>query len=161
MSKKVRVILLEDVESYGKAGDVVSVTEGYARNFLFSEGKAALATDKVEEEEKAKKEKAREDKEKKLAELQTMAESLEGKELTITTQVKEGNELFGKVSERDIARELNSQTDFKFTHKDIKLDKAIELIGVYDVTVDLGEGVEAEIKVVIEPDMDSLPKSDE
>lgn len=161
MSKKIRVILLEEMKGYGEAGDLVNVTEGYARNYLFPEGKAALATDKVEEEEKARREKAREDKEKKLSELQARAESLEGTELTIRTRVKEGNELFGKISERDIVRELNSQTGLKFTHKDIGLDKPIDMIGVYDATVDLGEGVEAEIKIVIEPEPDSLPKGDE
>ena len=50
MAKKIKVILLEDVQGYGRAGDIVEASEGYARNFLFPQAKAALATSQAEEQ---------------------------------------------------------------------------------------------------------------
>lgn len=151
MAKKIDVILLEDVDGVGNAGDIVSVSEGYARNSLFGEGKAALAdaTAKTAAEKKAAKVKQVEDKQ--LQEAQELASTLEGTELSLSAKVKEGegSELYGSITAATIAKELSSQTDLTIKAKDIGLPEPITATGSYDVAVQLADEIEATIKVLV------------
>lgn len=161
MSKKIKVILLEDVDNYGKAGEIVDASEGYARNYLFPKGIAALATTQVEEQVKAKETKAKQNEKKQLAKFQKEAEKLEGTELTISARIKEGDEIYGKITVRDISKALKTQANLSITAKDISLPEPITSSGTYDVTINLSADVETNIKVTIQPDPDSLPKTNE
>jgi large subunit ribosomal protein L9 len=161
MSKKVTIILLEDLSGYGKAGDIIDVSEGYARNFLFPQSKAALATTQVKEQSKRNKAKEKKVTDEELAKAQKEAESIEGTELLMTARIKEGEEIFGKIAERDISKALKEQVDKQIDARDVKLEKPITSVGTYDVTVVLPSDIEAKIKVSVEADPDSLPKEDE
>jgi large subunit ribosomal protein L9 len=156
-----QVILIEDVDGLGKAGDIVSVAEGYARNFLFPKGSAAIATEQMQSR---KAEQTEEDKKKQrndLATLHKQAEQLEGTELVINARVKEGEEIFGSISNKNIATELATKAQLTVSARQVQLDQPITTIGSYDVTVKLADDVETTIKVTIVAEPGSEPKPDD
>lgn len=161
MSKAIRVILLENIDSLGKSGEVVSVSEGYARNFLFPQGKAALATEPVERgvAQQRSREKAAADQV--LAGWQQKAESLTGTELALTARRKEGDEIFGSVTAAQIVKELNKQAGLSLKAKDLDLAKPITKMGSQDVTIYLSSEVETTIRVTVAPDPASEPKEED
>lgn len=161
MSKKIKVILLEDVESYGRSGEIVEVSEGYARNFLFPQTKAALATSQVEKQVEKNKSRVEQAEKEQLADSQKQADELDGSELTITARVKDGDEIYGKINKKDIVEALKTQADLTIATKDIGLAKPIASLGTYDVIVNLPNGVDTKIKIFVEADPDSLPKTEE
>jgi ribosomal protein L9 len=151
MSRKVTVLLLEDIQSLGKAGDIVTVSEGHARNFLFPEGKAALADvttrTRAAQQQASKAAQA----EKELEELQVFADRLEGTELTLPARLKEdeGNEIFGSITAAQIAQKLNEEAKLTLKPKDVKLARPITHIGSQDITVQLSPDVETKIRVTV------------
>ena len=149
MSKKVDVILLEDVEGVGQAGDIVSVSEGQARNSLFPEGLAALADERVKTEKEARDAKQALADEAKMAELQDQASALDGTELVLEAEVKDGNEIFGSIGQKEVAKQLESQSGLQVKGKDITLAAPLTTLGSEDVLVSLGEGIEATVRVTI------------
>lgn len=151
MAKKIAVILLEDVPTIGRAGDVAEVAEGFARNNLFPEGKAALAESKAGKRVQRTKERVKADKEHSLTAARTLAEQLDGTELIMRAKVKEaeGNEIFGSINAKHIAEELSKQTDQSFTAKQVRLDKPIRTLGTISVTLVLLPDVESEIQVTV------------
>lgn len=157
MSKKVSVLLLEDVASLGNAGDIVKVSEGYARNALFPEGKAALATETVKHAQQTRQ--ARDDAEKKeeLEQTQAVADKLEGTELALTARVKEGEEIFGSITAAHIAKELSQQANLSLKPKDVALAKPLTRLGSQPVTVHLSPEVDAKIQVTITADPNQPP----
>lgn len=157
MKKKIQVILLEDVTPLGSAGEVVSVAEGYARNFLFLQGKAALATEQVILGAKEKEEKRKAVTTKQLADLQAQAQALDGTELTITAKAKEGEGegLYGSITMAQIAKQLNAEAALDLKAKDIVLSKPITALGNYDITVKLSTDVETTIRVVVTPEAEN------
>jgi large subunit ribosomal protein L9 len=151
MPRKIPVILLEDIGSLGKAGDIISIAEGYARNFLFPQGKAALAEENaVKMVEQSKKAKAAAE-QAELTAFQAQAEALDGTELILTAKRKEdeGPEIFGSLTSRHIAEALQEQAKLEVRPKDVVLQKPITELGSYDVTVKLSPDVETTIKVTV------------
>jgi large subunit ribosomal protein L9 len=149
MSKTIQVILLEDIPSLGGAGDIVQVSEGYARNALFPQSKAALATATARQ---AKAEQTRRQAEAAAAfsdELKNKAEVLAGSELTLRARVKEGDEIFGSITARDIATALTKQTSLAFKPKQIKLTEPITRLGSYDLEVSLSSDISTTIRLTV------------
>lgn len=155
MANQVHVVLLEDVASLGRAGDVVVVSEGYARNALFPDGKAALATPDVQAREKSKKEKKKKEEQLKLEELQALAEKLDGTELSFEVKVKEGEEIYGSISLKQVLEELNSQAGLSLITKDISIKKPIKSLGTYPMTVAVAPDIECTVHVAVIPDAES------
>jgi len=141
-----KVILVEDVHRLGSRGDVVTVKDGYGRNFLIPSGKAMPATDGAVAQLKVKVQvdEARVKKDKRSAE--QMAERLSGVSCTIRVQADEGDKLYGSVGERDIATALEEQ-GHQIDPGNVILSEHIKMLGVYPVKVHLFKDVEAEIKV--------------
>ena len=143
-----QVILKQKVESLGKAGDAVNVSDGYARNFLIPNGLAIEANFKnlsmLENEKKTVLLKAA--KEQKKAE--ALAEKFRDVTCTITRRVGEQDKLFGSVNAKDIHEALVAQ-GLEVDRKDIVLNEPIKAIGEFPVTLKLSAGVAAEIKVVV------------
>lgn len=156
MSKNVRILLLENVENLGKAGDIVTVAEGYARNALFPQGKAALATEQEERSMQTRKKQDERNAEESLAALQEKASQLSGSELSIPARVKEGEgeEIYGSITAAHIARELNRQAHYKVTAADVVIAAPIKSLGTYDCEVRLSSEVSAPIKVAVIPQAD-------
>ena len=151
MSKKIQVILLEDIMGLGLSGDIVSVSEGHARNSLFGSGKAALADATTKANVKRKQDADLAANAKKLEKLQATAEKLDGTELIIKSRSKEeeGSQLYGSVTSKNIAEELKAQADIKIMAKDVMLKKPILQLGSQDVTIKLSSDVEANIRVTV------------
>ena len=156
MAKKIRVILLEDVETVGRAGDIVAVAEGYARNFLFNEGRAALADHKTLTRNEVKKQHEAAARAAATEQLQVRAEQLEGTELTIVARVKEGDDIFGTISTKIIAAELKKQANIVVKPKDIALSEPLKKLGSVEVTVSLSPEIDTHLRITIVPDPKSI-----
>ena len=143
-----KVILLQAVDKLGKAGDVVTVKEGHARNFLIPKNVAKEATvNNMKMLESLKKKQAEEDA-KKLAEIKIIAEKLSSLSLTIPAQAGEEEKLFGSVSNEDIAAALAVE-NIKIDKRDIVLEEPIKKLGTYQAIVKLHPEVKANLKVLI------------
>ena len=143
-----KVILQEDVTNLGKVGAVVTVADGYGRNFLLPRGLALLADERntrrldhqkrVTEHKRAKME----------AEAKAVAEKLAGTAVSIKRQAGEEDKLFGAVTNRDIADALNAE-GFSVDRRSVQLADPIKSIGVFHVDVKLPLGVSAQVKVFV------------
>ena len=143
-----KVILLQTVDRLGKAGDVVTVKEGHARNFLIPKNVAKEATvNNMKMLESLKKKQAEEDA-KRLAEIKALAERLEALSLTIPAQAGEEEKLFGSVSNEDIAAALAVE-NIKIDKRDIVLEEPIKKLGAYQAIVKLHPEVKANLKILI------------
>ena len=141
-----KVILAEDVDQLGSRGDVVTVKDGYGRNFLIPSGKALPATPGAlaQLEVKVQIDEARVKKDKRAAE--QVAERLRGVSCTVRVQADEGDKLYGSVGEREIAHALDEQ-GHKTDPNNVAMEEHIKMLGVYPVKIRLFKDVEAEIKV--------------
>jgi large subunit ribosomal protein L9 len=141
-----KLVLLEDVETLGKRGAVITVKDGYGRNFLIPRKLAAPATEgnlkRIEME--AKKFKVREAKEE--ADAVSMKGDLEKLSITIPMKAGEQDVLFGSVTSADIAAALEKE-GYTIDKRRIEMDEPIKRLGVYQVPLKLYKSVSADIKV--------------
>jgi large subunit ribosomal protein L9 len=132
-----QVILLERIDKLGSMGDVVTVKDGFARNYLLPQKKALRAT----KENLAYFEAQRAELGKKNAEARAIAEAqaekVEGAKLVLIRQAGEAGQLYGSVATRDIANALNEMFGTTVTRNQVQLDKPIKIIGLHDVLVRL------------------------
>ena len=144
----VRVVLREDVQHLGTAGELVRVRAGYARNFLLPRGKAALATaGSVRQIEETKKQAiARAAKLKQSA--QALATQLSGITIEIARQAGEGDRLYGSVTSKDVAEAIK-QKGYEIDKKDLVMPEGIKELGEHTITARLGSGVDAQLKLVV------------
>ena len=143
-----KVILKQNVESLGKAGDLVKVADGYARNFLIPKGLAVGANSrnlKVFEHEKHR---ILQQAEKIQKQAEDMAAQLGAVTCTIARRVGEQEKLFGSVGAKDIEEALVAQ-GIEVDKKSVLLDEPIKALGEFPVRIKLSAGVTGEIKVVV------------
>ena len=141
-----KVLLTQTIERTGIVGEVLDVSDGFARNYLIPKGLAIQPTDgNIKRLEQARKDyesklkQIREEKEK-------LVEKLQGVEVTLIRNANEEGHLFGSVSRRDIAEELQKQ-GFAVQADDVKLDDSIRRIDTYTVPVSLAADLKADVKV--------------
>ena len=141
------VILQKDVKGTGKAGDVVKVSDGYARNMLLPRGLATEATEgnvrSLEKQKEIAAEKRAADK----AAAEATAEKLSKLKVEIKTKGGEGGRLFGSITNKDVADELEKQHKIKIEKKNIVMENPIKAAGEYEVEVKLFESVKGNLKV--------------
>lgn len=143
------VILIKDVKGVGKAGEVVKVSDGYARNMLLPKGFATEATEgniKNLEKQKAIQEAK---KEAELAEARAQAEKIGQFKVEIVTKSGEGGKLFGSITSKDIADALESQHKIAIDKRKIVLESPIKHTGEFELDVKLYPEVVAKLKVSI------------
>ena len=140
-----QVILTQDVDNLGKAGELVSVRPGYGRNYLVPRGFAVSAT--VTNKNRLDHEKAviARKVEKERATANDLATRINGMTLQFERQVGEDEKLFGSVTSRDIAEQLK-KANVDIDHRWIQLDQAVKALGKYEVPVRLSAGVIAQLK---------------
>ena len=143
---QVSLILLDDVEKLGLAGDEVHVAPGYARNYLIPQGLAAKATPGTLRLIESRKAMIAERRAKELADAKALAEKLASVEISIAMQATEDDQLFGSVTARMIADELAGQ-GYAIEHTRVKVEPAIKTLGGFDVEVKLHAEVAATLKV--------------
>lgn len=141
-----KIILKQDVENLGKSGDVVSVKEGYGRNYLIPKGFAIKATrsnmkivDELKSNEAKKTKKAE-------TAAQNIAKKLQDISVTASVKVGEDDKLFGAVTAQIIA-DLVAEKGIEIDKHNILLDEPIKELGVFDVPVKVGSGIKAMVKV--------------
>lgn len=144
-----KVILLEDVKALGKKGQVVNVSDGYARNMLLPKKLGVEATPKNMNDLKLKK--AHDDKvaQENLEAAQAFAKELEGKQVVMTIRVGEGGRTFGSISTKEIAEAAKSQLGYDIDKKKMNLPSPIKELGTTLVPVRLHPKVTGELKVVV------------
>ena len=142
----IKVILLEDVAKLGNAGEIVSVKDGYARNFLIPNNKARPATAGNMKILEAIKKKVSIREQAILTEAKTLADKISNLSLTISAQAGEEEKLFGSVSNEMISETLAAE-GVVIDKKDILLEEPIRKLGVYQVSVKIHPEVRANLKV--------------
>ncbi|PRR81411.1 50S ribosomal protein L9 [Clostridium vincentii] len=146
-----KVILLQDVKTMGKKGDVIKTSDGYARNFLFPRKLAQEATDVSMHILNNKNEHERKQKLFELEAAQKLAGELKGKEVKITSKTGESGKLFGAVTNKDVAELINVQYKVIIDKKKIVMD-TIKVAGTYEIEVKLYPKVATKMKVIIVPE---------
>jgi len=145
-----KVILSEDVKGKGKKGQMIEVSDGYARNFLFTKGLAIEATAANVNVMKTKQAAESAKKAKELAAAKELAEKLSKVALTIKIKAGESGKLFGAISNKDIAEELKKQHSFDIDKKKIVLPDVIKSVGTFTVQAKLYNEVSAKFNVTVE-----------
>jgi large subunit ribosomal protein L9 len=141
-----KVILREDVKSLGRVGEVVNVSDGYARNFLFPKQFAIEANTKNLKEFEHNKKVILEKAAKVKASFKSLADQMSSVSLTIKAKAGEDDKLFGSVTNMDIAEALAAQ-GYDVDKKKIVLDEPIRRLGEYSVTIKLHSDLATEVKV--------------
>ncbi len=144
-----KVFLLKDVKSLGKAGEIVKVSDGYGRNYLIPKGLAAVATTNIVDQVKGKKrieEKKRKENIRKANEkLNTLLKEV----ITIRSRAGNGEKLYGAITSSDVAEKISEYLGEKFDRKNIEM-KPLKSLGLHEIKVKFGNGVSGKIKIKVE-----------
>lgn len=141
-----KMILKKDHPKLGKAMDIVTVKDGYARNFLIPSGIAVPATDGNQRAVEEAKKFVQKREEKKEREARQLAKKIEAVPCTIPVKIKEGEEIYGSVSAQEIADFLKKE-GYAIEKSNIELEENIKQLGVYTVAIRLSRDVSAKLKV--------------
>ena len=144
-----KVILLQDVKSLGKKGEIVNVNDGYARNFILPKKLGAEATGKNLNDLKLQKQNEEKMAQENLEAARKLAAHLAEGEVELSIKVGEGGRTFGSVSSKEIAAAVKDQMSLDVDKKKIQLKEAIKSLGTHIVSVKLHPEVTAELKVVV------------
>lgn len=144
-----KVILLEDVKSLGKKGEVVNVNDGYARNLLFKKNLGIEATKQNLNDLKLQKQNNDKLEAERLQEAKDLAKELEQKEVVLAIRAGSDGRVFGSVSTKEIAEAAKEQLGYELDKKKMQLKEAIKSIGTFQVPVKLHPKVTAQLKVVV------------
>lgn len=144
-----KVILLEDVKSLGKKGEIVNVNDGYARNFILKKNLGLEATGKNLNDLKLQKNNQEKIAKENLEAAKKLSEEIQAGKVEVSIKVGEGGRVFGSVSSKEIAAAVKSQMKLDIDKKKIQLKDAIKSLGTHIVPVKLHPQVTAELKVVV------------
>ena len=144
-----KVILLEDVKSLGKKGQIVNVSDGYARNFVLPKKLGLEATSKNLNDLKLQKANEEKVAQQILDEAKELAKKVEAGKVEVKIKVGEGGRTFGSVSTKEIAVAVKEQMGYDIDKKKIQLKDAIKTLGTHVVPVKLHQKVTAELKVIV------------
>ena len=142
-----KVILLQDVKSLGKKGEIVNVSDAYARNVIFAKKLGLEATGKNLNDLKLQNKHAEKVAEEQLEAAQELAKDLEDKEVILTLKVGEGGRTFGSVSTKEISEAAKKQLNLEIEKKKLVLPNPIRNLGVTNVPVKLHPKVTGSLKV--------------
>lgn len=154
-----KVILKQDIKKVGKIGDVVEVSDGFARNFLIPQDKAISYTKGNFKQIEYLKKKEIDKKEKELNDAKELAEKLKNISLEIKVKAGEKDKLFGSVTSKDISDILSSEYNIELDRKKIDLKDPLKKLGVYDISVNLYKDVVSQIKVNLISDSESVAET--
>jgi len=143
-----KVILLKDIKSVGKKGEVINSADGYARNYLFPRKLAEEATDANMHILNKKNEIVRKKKTSEIEDAQKSANELKDKVVKIIGKAGENGKLFGAITNKDIALALNNQYNLDIDKKKIVMD-TIKLLGTYEVEIKIYPEISTKIKVLV------------
>jgi large subunit ribosomal protein L9 len=143
-----KVLLIKDVKSLGKAGEIKEVKDGYGQNFLINKGLAKLATPEVVENWKAEQERREKELKEEIARLETEKKALEAATIRIEKQSAPVG-IKGSVGNADISAAIKDQLNIDLDKKHINLKKALKSTGIHEVDAKLGHAIHAALKVEV------------
>ena len=144
-----KVILKEDVKSLGKQGDIVDVSDGYARNFILKKGKGVEANSKNLNDLKLQKANESKIAQQQLEAAQELGKKIEAGKIEMSIKTGEGGKAFGSIASKEIAAEVKEQMGLDIDKKNIQLKEAIKVLGTHEVPVKLHPKVTAALKVIV------------
>lgn len=142
------VILSQDVKSLGKKGQKVSVAEGYARNYLFPRKLAVEASAQAMTELKNRESANRHKIDTEIANAKEAASMLSGKELKISAKAGSSGRLFGSITSKEVANEINSQLGLSVDKRKVIISD-IKQFGTYECEVKLYQGISAKLSIIV------------
>lgn len=142
-----KVILLEDVKALGKKGEIVEVSDGYARNFILKKKKGIEANNANLNDLKLKKQNDDKVALEQLEAAKELKKKVEAGKVTLTIKTGEGGKVFGSVSSKEIAAAVKSQMNLDVDKKKVQMKDPIKSLGAFTVPVKLHAKVTAELKV--------------
>lgn len=145
-----KVILLEDIKSLGKKGEIVNVNDGYARNFILPKKLGLEATSKNLNDLKLQKQNDEKVAQEKLDAAKALAEEIKEKSITVKIQAGVEGKVFGSISSKEIATEAKKQLNMDIDKKKIVIPDAIKSLGTYNVNIKLHKDVTATLTVKVE-----------
>jgi len=145
-----KVLLIKDVKSLGKKGEVKEVKDGYGKNFLIGKGFARHATPEILEQHAKEELIVAQNLEKEVNLLKEIAAKLDKCEIIVTKKIGNNGHLFGSVTKDEIAHALKAQHDIEIDKKHITDKTAIKSIGEHDVDLKLGHGLHATLHVDVQ-----------
>lgn len=145
-----KVILLEDVKSLGKKGEIVNVNDGYARNFILPKKLGLEATSKNLNDLKLQKQNDEKVAQEKLDAAKALAEEIKEKSITVKIQAGVEGRVFGSISSKEIALEAKKQLNMDIDKKKIIIPDAIKSLGTYNVNIKLHKDVMSTLAVKVE-----------
>ena len=145
-----KVVLLKDVKGTGKKGEIKEVADGYASNFLFKNGLAKRADNSALSENAIQKSAMAFHKQEEIKAGKELAKTLQGKTVTLKIKCGENGKMFGSVTSKEIAEELE-KINIKLDKKKIDLKEPIKLIGIYKVTAKVYPEISATFNVEVLP----------
>ena len=144
-----KVLLLSDVRAQGKKGEVINVSDGYARNYLFPRSLAVEITPQLMKEMEAKEEAKTRRAAVEKAEAEEFAKKLEGFMVKLTLTAGADGKIYGSINSKDIADAMLSQHNIELDRRKINMDDAIKAFGNYSVDIRLYPGVSGKINVLV------------
>jgi large subunit ribosomal protein L9 len=145
-----KVILLENIEGVGKAGEMKEVKDGFGRNFLIPRHLAMLGTQGNIKGVQARAKKLIDQKERVLKTVEVTKQKLEAALLTIKHRAGQDGKLFGSVTSKELAEAIKHELGLELDRKSIRLDEPIKMTGAYTVAIHLGKAISAQLKVEVE-----------
>ena len=143
------VILLQDVKTLGKKGEIVKINDGYARNFVLPKKLGVEANTKNLNDLKLEKARQAKQEAQELEEAKELAGKIEEQAVKVTIKTGEGGRVFGAVSSKEISAAAKEQLGLDIDKKKMKLEESIKTLGTYEVPVKLHREVTAKLKVVV------------
>ena len=144
-----KLILLQDVRALGKAGDIVEVSDGYARNKLLPGKLAVEATDKNRNELKLRQKNEEKKAAERLAEARELSGRLAGVKIVVSMKAGKDGKAFGSVSSKEIAEEAKKQFGLELDKKKIQLAEPIKTFGTHEVAIKLHPEVTGKFSVQV------------
>ena len=144
-----KVLLIKDVKTLGKTGEIKEVADGYGKNFLIGKGLALQATNEVIAKHNAEQKKLALKEEEEIKAAKELAEKINSTKLTIRHKVGANGQLIGSVTNKEISEELEKQFSIMVDKKSIVVDNKLKTIGIYEVSCKLGHSVNATLKIDI------------
>lgn len=145
-----KVILIEDVKSLGKKGEIVNVNDGYARNYVLPKKLGLEANSKNLNDLKLQKKNDEKVAKEKLDAAKALAKEIEDKEIVVKLEAGTSGKVFGSVSSKEIANEVKKQLDLEIDKKKITIVDPIKSLGNYNVKIKLHRDVTATLSVKVE-----------
>ena len=145
-----KILLTEDVKKLGKKGDMVEVSDGYAKNYILPQKLGVEATKAIQNEWQVRKGSEANRRAREKQEAQTLAAELNGKIITIRTKAGEGGKLFGSITSKEAAELIHQQLGLEVDKKKLTLNTAVKAVGEYTVTIKLHAEASAEIILKVE-----------